>query len=284
MLARNVRRYCRKRCSKTRPTVVRGRASAVIAGQSTSERPVRRRNTSSSDDRRTSTVSGSKPTLVDRDRRRLAVVGVEQHPVGQVLDALGDAVELAVERLGHAGREAQLGDLPGGVLLDERARAAFGDDLGLVHDHEPVAQLLGLVHVVRRQDERHAALLEPVEPVPQQVPRLRVEAGRRLVEEQQVGLVDEGAGDRQPSLHPARQRLDLVAGPLGELGEVEQLVRAARRPRRGQPEVAAVDDEVLADRQLVVEGVLLWDDAEARADLRAVRGGVHAQDDRACPR
>ena len=37
-----------------------------------------------------------------------------------------------------------------------------------VHDHEPVAELLGLVHVVRREHERHALLLQPVEPVPEQ--------------------------------------------------------------------------------------------------------------------
>ena len=42
---------------------------------------------------------GLEPALVDRDRGRLAVVGVEQDPVGQVLDPLGEAVELAVERL-----------------------------------------------------------------------------------------------------------------------------------------------------------------------------------------
>ena len=46
---------------------------------------------------------------------RLAVVGVEQDAVGQPLDALGEAVELAVERLLDAGREAQLGDLAGRV-------------------------------------------------------------------------------------------------------------------------------------------------------------------------
>ena len=132
---------------------------------------------------------------------------------------------------GDAGREAQLGDLAGRVLLDQRARAALGDDLGLVHDDEPVAQLLGLVHVVGRQDERHAALLEPVQAVPQQVAGLRVEAGRRLVEEQHVGLVDQRAGDRQAPLHAARQRLDLVVGALGQLGELEQLVGAAARPR-----------------------------------------------------
>ena len=106
----------------------------------------------------------------------------------------------------------------------------------MVHDDEPVAELLGLVHVVRRQDERHAALLQPVEAVPDDVAGLRVEAGGRLVEQQQLGLVDERAGDREPALHAARQRLDLVAGTLGELDEVEQLVElrpqlAAREPK-----------------------------------------------------
>ena len=43
---------------------------------------------------------GLEAALVDGDRGRLAVVGVQQDAVGQVLDALGDAVELAVERLG----------------------------------------------------------------------------------------------------------------------------------------------------------------------------------------
>ena len=41
----------------------------------------------------------------------LAVVGVEEHPVGQPLDPLGEPVELAVERLLDADREAQLGHL-----------------------------------------------------------------------------------------------------------------------------------------------------------------------------
>ncbi len=155
---------------------------------------------------------------------------------------------------------------------------ALGDDPRLVHDHEPVAQLLRLVHVVGRQDERHAALLESVEAIPEQVARLRVEAGRRLVEEQQLGLVDERAGDRQAALHPARHVLDLVARPLRELGEVEQLVGAAGAFRAAEAEVPAVDHEVLADRELVVERVLLGHDAEARPDLRTVPFGVQAQD------
>ena len=227
--ARNVRRYWIARCSTTR--VMTGHRRYSI-----SERPVSRRNTSSSVDRRTRTVSGRSPRSWAADRGRLAVVGVEQDPVGEPLDPLGEAVELAVERLLDAGREAQLGDLARRVALDQLARRALGDDLRLVHDDEPVAELLGLVHVVGRQDERHAALLEPVEAVPEQVAGLRVEAGRRLVEQQQVRLVDQRPGDRQAPLHAARQRLDLRRSRARSAGRT----RAARRragahSARGRP-------------------------------------------------
>ena len=52
--------------------------------------------------------------------------------------------------------------------------------------------------------------------------------------------------------------------------EVEQLVSAAVDLGPLQPEVAAVDHEVLADRQLGVERVLLGHDAETGADLGPV--------------
>ena len=158
--------------------------------------------------------------------RSLAVIGVEEDPVREHLDALGETVKLAVQRLLDADREAQLGDLLRRVLLDQLAGRALGHDLRLVHDDEPVAELLGLVHVVGRQDERHATLLQAVEAVPEQVAGLRIEAGRRLVEEEQVRLVDQRPGDRQAPLHPAGQRLDLVARALGQLGELEELVGA----------------------------------------------------------
>jgi len=113
----------------------------------------------------------------------LAALGPQRLFVGAVACYAVLAVELAVERLLDAGGEAQLEDFPCRVTLDERPRRALGDDLRLVHHDESVTQLLGLVHVVRRQDERRAALLEAVQAVPHQVPRLRVEAGRRLVKE-----------------------------------------------------------------------------------------------------
>ena len=45
---------------------------------------------------------GTKAALMGGDRGRLAVVGVDEHAVRQPLDALADAVELAVERVVHA--------------------------------------------------------------------------------------------------------------------------------------------------------------------------------------
>ena len=70
---------------------------------------------------------------------------------------------------------------------------ALGGEAALVHHDEAVAELLGLVHVVGGDDQRHPVLLEPVEAIPQQVAGLRVEARRRLVEDQEVRV-----GDRAP--------------------------------------------------------------------------------------
>ena len=149
--------------------------------------------------------------------------------------------------------EAQLDDLAGRVLRDQLARRALGDDAAAVHDHEPVAELLGLVHVVRREHERHALPLQLVEPLPHEVARLRVEAGGRLVEQHELGLVDQRPGDREPALHAAGQLVDPVVAAVGQLHEVQQLVGPLADHGARQAEVAAVDEQVLADGELEVE-------------------------------
>ena len=121
------------------------------------------------------------------------------------------------------------------VLADERGRRALGHDRALVDDDEAVAELLGLVHVVGREHQRRALLLEPEQPVPQDVPRLRVEAGRRLVEQQDARVVDEGARDREAALHAAGEVVDLGLGLVVELGEREQLVGRRAQELAGRP-------------------------------------------------
>ena len=237
-----------------------------------------RRNTSSRLERRTSDVVGCRPEVGHALEHRLAVVRVQQHPVGEHLDPL--------HQTGHPHRglrvalrpEPQLDHLPRRVLPDQRRRAALGHDLALVDDHDPVAQLLGLVHVVRGEHQGGAALLEPEQPVPEHVPRLRVEAGRRLVEHEDARLVDQRAGDGQPPLHAARQVVDLGVALLLELREAQELVGPRRAHGPGDAEVAAVHDEVVPHAQLGVEVVLLRHHPEQRPDLRAVRVGVEAED------
>ena len=61
---------------------------------------------------------------------------------------------------------------------------------------------------------------------------LDVEAGRRLVEEEDARPVDERHREIEPALHPARVAAHLAVGGLGQADALEQLVRARRRARR----------------------------------------------------
>src|ERR1044072_8430471 len=101
----------------------------------------------------------------------------------------------------RAPRKAQPYALTRRLAADQVARRALGDDLRLVHHDEAVAQLLRFVHVVRGQDQRPPALIEAEEAVPDGGARLWVEARRRLVEQEDVGAVDERPRDREAALH-----------------------------------------------------------------------------------
>ena len=100
---------------------------------------------------------------------------------------------------------------------------------------EPVAELVGLLEVLGREEHRRAALVDPPHLVPDREPARRVEPGRGLVEEQHLGLVDERRGEVEPPLHPARVALDAAVGRVLELDEREQLAaRAAASAARGR--------------------------------------------------
>ena len=61
------------------------------------------------------------------------------------------------------------------------------------------------------------------------------------------------------------------------MDEVDQLVGTPAEVGTRQAEVATVDDDVLADRQLHVERVLLRHDAQSSADVGAIRDRVKAE-------
>src|SRR5882724_4320728 len=84
-------------------------------------------------------------------------------------------------------------------------RAGVQDPARLDEGHL-VAQLLGLAHVVRRQQNRHAALAAQGRDVRAHAHRhVGIEPQRRLVEEEQLGIVDERLRQRDALLQPGGQ-------------------------------------------------------------------------------
>ena len=75
---------------------------------------------------------------------------------------------------------------------------------------EPMAAL-GLVHVMRRDEHGQTAGGELVDFVPEFAARLRVNARRRLVEQQQLRLVNQARGQREPLFPAAGQACRRVA-------------------------------------------------------------------------
>jgi hypothetical protein len=82
-------------------------------------------------------------------------------------------------------------------------RCSDGDDLAPAENGDAVGELLGLVEVVRREEDRLAERPQRANRLPRRAPRGGVEARRRLVEEDQLGIADERDGEVQPPLLPA---------------------------------------------------------------------------------
>ena len=120
------------------------------------------------------------------------------------------------------------------VVCLELGRRAGRDDLAGIHRDQPV-EPLGLFHVGGRDDDAHAwaARAHALDQFPELAARQRIDAGRRLVEDQQIGVVDQRAAKAELLPHAARQLLRRAVGERREPGAVEQLGDAplAARPR-----------------------------------------------------
>src|SRR5262249_61281284 len=116
----------------------------------------------------------------------------------------------------------------------------------------------------------------PLDPPPEPAPRLRVEAGRRLVEKQHLRPVDEPERDVETALHPARVGLRDSAGRLGEAETFEQLLDALPPRTAGQPVDLGLHLQVLAPGRLRVEAVFLADDADRAAHTFRVGDDIEA--------
>ena len=157
--------------------------------------------------------------------------------------AAGSALERHRRRAAAAAPAAAAGRCAGSTQPDvqragadrglELRRGALGDDPAVVDDGDAVGELVGLLEVLRAEQHRGALGDERPDDLPHLVAGARVEPGRRLVEEHQLGGDDEAGGDVEPAAHAAGVVLDQPAAGAGEPEGVEQLVGA--RLRGGPP-------------------------------------------------
>ena len=228
-------------------------------------------------------------------------LGVERtDDSGQVLDAVLEpdrhafrrASGLLAELLQDAGDRLRARAV-GGNGLDRRPAdlrlqllgRALGDDVPVVDDPDPVGERVGLLEVLRREEDGHALVAgEPGDLGPERASALRVEARRRLVEEEDRRPVHEREREVEPALHAARVAADLAVGGEREPDPLEQLLRPGPALGAWDAVERALQPEVLAAGEQVVECGLLERGADRRADLRPLLHDVEAGDARGARR
>ena len=164
------------------------------------------------------------------------------------------------------------------VALGQLAAGPLADDLAVVDEGDPVAELLGLLQVVRGQQDRRPLLVDSLHVVPELEPQLDVDPGGRLVEDQQPRPVHQRPGQDQPPLHPAGERAGAFVALLGQREGLEQLLGALAPLALGHPEVAGVVVERLLDGEEPVEVELLRGQPDRLARLAVVVDRVVAED------
>ena len=184
-------------------------------------------------------------------------------------DGLEDAFRGAVD----ADRDDVAGDLP-----LELVGGALGHDLALVDDREAVGEGVGLLEVVGRQEDRRAQRSEVADLLPHAGAGLRVEARRRLVEEQHSRPMDDPQADVEPALHAAGIRAGRPVSGGFEVEGCEYFAGAGLSLRHAHPIQAALDHELATAGLGRVGRAPLRDVADALANGLGLTAKVGSSD------
>jgi hypothetical protein len=197
-------------------------------------------------------------------------------PVGGVDDRLaaGDALEdgRSLGELCHVADGHR--DVVATHLPLEAAGVATGDDVPVVDHEDVVGEPIGLLEVLRGEQQGGAAVHQQVEHRPQLGPRPRVEAGGGLVEEEHLGSGHERGRQVEAPPHAAGvARHDAVAGVV-ERELDQQLAGAGLGVTTPELVQLAQHDQVLGAGEQRVDGCVLGREADAPAHLGGLREHV----------
>jgi hypothetical protein len=162
----------------------------------------------------------------------------------------------------------------------ELVRAAEGEDPAVVDDRDPVAELVGLLHVVGREKDRPAGDrgLPREDQLADGASGGHVQAERRLVEEEDPRVVEQAAGEVHPLTLAGGQGADVLLALLLHPDRVDQLVDPAPAVACRQSVELAEHPELLADGQDPVPRLLAArDHVHDPADLLRLAGDVEAR-------
>src|SRR5438105_10138114 len=101
--------------------------------------------------------------------------------------------------------------------LDEGIGGLHRKDLAVVHDGHPIAERLGLVHVMSGEHNRPSLGTDRVRQLPQVASRLRIESSGGFIEKEDLRLIDERGGNAEALLLAARELIDLRARFFGQV-------------------------------------------------------------------
>ena len=154
------------------------------------------------------------------------------------------------------------------------------DDPAVVDDGDLVGELVGLLEVLRRQEERRSLAHLGADHVPHAEPAARVEAGRGLVEEEEPRPADQRGGEVEAAAHAAGVRLRDAVGGVLEVESLQELACALLRVGRAELVEPAEHPEVLAAGEVLVDRGVLPGEADQPAHRLGVARDVEAGDGR----
>ena len=159
----------------------------------------------------------------------------------------------------------------------EGARAYVGrradrDDLAFVDDRDAVAEPLGLLDIVRGQQDGALLVAKGADERVDLVTRLRVETARRLIQEQELRIVDQREREREALLLPAGKPGIVLVAPVPKLEPFEQWPRVRRARVEG-----AEEGDRLANRDLVRQVRRLETDPDAVLEAVLLRLGIPSE-------
>src|SRR5882724_6532903 len=129
-------------------------------------------------------------------------------------------------------------------------------------DAQLLAQLLRLLHDVGREQDRFPAAAQVEHRVLHDLGVHRIEARERLVENQEVRVVQHGRDELHLLLHPLRQLIDAAQFPLGKSESLEPCLRSLARLPPVDALHLAEEDEHVEHAHLAVQSALLREIAD----------------------